>query len=786
MPFRTPEKTRPSSLLSSASNGSPSIRHSPKPQAGSPVKRTASLFSALVAAANNASPKKASGGGVLTSAPSAVGGTASHLSKEKARFAKQLLSLAGGNSTTRHGFLNSGASSASRFSASATAGITGGSSFFSSPILKENNNTINTSPSTTSSSNSSEKSSLLRSLTDTPKSTLGKRSSVTAGLVPTSTSISTPMSTSTPGTKTPLTQSVKTPRPAPQSTARSAAKATSPQRPHAHVYGRVLSVGSGLGAAKSMAQQAASCLTRTISSNGLKTKLEVVTNDYQTGGSSPKKGRKVFIQADRFIPSRTMNSMASAQVQLEIAQRTCGSSSSSSSSNSASSTASTSSFRRHPSAPVIPLPSQAPAPPLSEATLAYNQQIAEACGISLDRRMLSFNSEAPTLSNLETTTVRKMYSRHPSFTRSNSNLLLKKRTILSSPEKVLDAPGLMDDYYLNLLDWSCSNMVAIGLDKSVFIWDAETGHAESLVTLPGNTDGIASVSWAYDGLFLAIGTFDGDTQIWDIETKSKVRSMTGHLARVGVLSWDKHILSSGCRDGSIWNHDVRIQNHKVAELLSHTNEVCGLKWRSDGQQLASGGNDNLVNIWDPRSTVPKFTKTNHTAAVKALAWCPWQNNLLASGGGTYDKQIHFWNTHTGARTQSLNTGSQVTSIVWSTEYKEFVSSHGFPDNNLSLYSFPSLSKVIDIKAHDSRVLHTAISPDGQTVATVASDENLKFWKLFERQQKKKGKSRPGSTTTATCGSGSGGLGYDEDDYDDSGKGATYKGGKTLSSMTRLR
>ncbi|KAF9986352.1 ubiquitin-protein transferase activating protein [Mortierella antarctica] len=748
------------------------------------------------------------GGGAVTSATS-------HLSKEKARFARQLLSLAGGGSASRSSsnFLKGGASGASRFSASATAGISGTPSPFSSPVLKENTNLGNTSPSKASpsanlnissnsgnginisnSGNSSHGKAFSQSfLTDSPKSTLGKRTSVVAGLVPTTpsalSSYTTPTSSSPRRMKT-QTQSNRTPRP-PLSSAKSTTKTTSPQRPHAHVYGRVSSMGSGLGAPKSMAQQAASCLTRTISSNGLKTKLEVVTNDYQAGGQSPKKGRKVYLQADRFIPSRTMNSMASAQVQLEIAQRTGSSSSASGSSASSSSSASTSSFRRHLSASVIPLPSQAPPPPLDDAALAYNQQIAEACGISLDRRMLSFNSEAPTLSNLDTTTVRKMYSRHPSFTRSTSNLLLKKRTILPSPEKVLDAPGLMDDYYLNLLDWSCSNMVAIGLDKSVFIWDAESGSVESLVTLPGNTDGIASVSWAYDGLFLAIGTFDGDTQIWDIETKSKVRSMTGHVARVGVLSWDKHILSSGCRDGSIWNHDVRVQNHKVAELLNHTNEVCGLKWRPDGQQLASGGNDNLVNIWDPRSTTPKFTKTNHTAAVKALAWCPWQNNLLASGGGTYDKQIHFWNTHTGARTHTLNTGSQVTSIIWSTEYKEFVSSHGFPDNNLSVYSFPSLSKVTDIKAHESRVLHTAMSPDGQTVATVASDENLKFWKLFERQHKKKDKSRAsGSGTTTYCGSGTRGLGYGEDEDDDSGlgstKGATYKGGKTLSSMTRLR
>ena len=51
--------------------------------------------------------------------------------------------------------------------------------------------------------------------------------------------------------------------------------------------------------------------------------------------------------------------------------------------------------------------------------------------------------------------------------------------------------------------------------------------------------------------------------------------------------------------------------------------------------------------------------TAHTAAVKALAWCPFQANLLASGGGTADRSIRFWNTHTGALLNSIDTGSQV-------------------------------------------------------------------------------------------------------------------------------
>lgn len=108
--------------------------------------------------------------------------------------------------------------------------------------------------------------------------------------------------------------------------------------------------------------------------------------------------------------------------------------------------------------------------------------------------------------------------------------------------------------------------------------------------------------------------------------------MNGHATRIPSLSWSGAILSSGSRDGSIWNSDVRIAQHKIAELNGHRAEVCGLAWRKDtallgasasggsvgGQGLlASGGNDNVVNVWDGRMLgAPKMVKTNHTAAVK--------------------------------------------------------------------------------------------------------------------------------------------------------------------------
>ncbi|KUI70288.1 WD repeat-containing protein slp1 [Cytospora mali] len=379
----------------------------------------------------------------------------------------------------------------------------------------------------------------------------------------------------------------------------------------------------------------------------------------------------------------------------------------------------------------------------SPNTTAYQDSLANACGVSMNTRILEFKPAPPESS--KPIDLRKQYNRP--LKSANATTAQFRRRIATGPERVLDAPGLIDDYYLNLLDWSSGNQVAIGLERNVYVWSADEGSVSCLLETTPDTY-VSSVKWSGDGAYVSVGLGTGEIQIWDVAEGAKVRSMFGHDTRVGVMGWDKHLLSSGARSGLVFNHDVRIAEHKTAELVSHTSEVCGLEWRSDGQQLATGGNDNLVSIWDARSlSVPKFTKTNHKAAVKALSWCPWNMNLLATGGGSYDRHIHFWNTTSGARVNSIDTGSQVTSLRWSPHHREIVSSSGFPDNSLTIWSYPTLVRNIDIPAHESRVLHSCLSPDGQMLATAAADESLKFWKLFEKKP-------AGSSAVAGAGSSS--------------------------------
>ena len=89
------------------------------------------------------------------------------------------------------------------------------------------------------------------------------------------------------------------------------------------------------------------------------------------------------------------------------------------------------------------------------------------------------------------------------------------------------------------------------------------------------------------------------------------------------------------------------------------------------------GMNNIIMILQARET-PLHSITAHQSAVKAVSWCPWQSNVLATAGqfqesvisvphevfcllagGTVDRTVRIWNTASMTQLQSFDTGSQV-------------------------------------------------------------------------------------------------------------------------------
>jgi WD40 repeat protein len=385
------------------------------------------------------------------------------------------------------------------------------------------------------------------------------------------------------------------------------------------------------------------------------------------------------------------------------------------------------------------------------------------------------------------------------------------------PSLVLDAPNMLDDFYLNVLSWGAQNLLAVGLADTIYLWNAGTQQISQLcqtgnlntersnlhtsqsgatqlsmerVMLRGGGSPIedvyvSSVHFINNTSWLAVGYSNGIVQVWDTTTQKMLHQLEDayldgldyleqylfYVAenqptqesvqhqlppsnRVASLASLDHpnLLSTGCRLGDIRHYDLRASSALTSNVsytaqaptfqligstqnstMCHEQEVCGLEWK-DGL-LASGGNDNMVFVWDIRKhsgfQQPLLRLDKHTSAIKALGWCPWKRHTLATGGGSMDKRLCIWNTAIGTCTESTQTEAQICCLKWSTLSSELVTGHGYAKNELVVWAWPKLIKLLHIPAHNRRILHMARSPDGTTIVSTAYDENLKFWRLFD-------------------------------------------------------
>ncbi|KAI5890007.1 WD40 repeat-like protein [Schizophyllum commune H4-8] len=386
------------------------------------------------------------------------------------------------------------------------------------------------------------------------------------------------------------------------------------------------------------------------------------------------------------------------------------------------------------------------------------------------------------------------------------------RQISKAPYRVLSAPDLEDDFYLNLLDWSARNIIAVALGSTVYVCSGNSFEAKRVFDAHTHKphDLVTSLRWDQRGTTLSVGTESGRLYLFDAVKLTMIRMYTGaHEYKIGCLAWNGDLLSSGSRDRQIHHRDVRQDNRGPVHISTgHKQEVCGIQWSNGASTsadlalgnlggvdglLASGGNDNKVIIWDlrgsqrPRTRVRSigdndvtignvargivdrsledlttfgsstssisdaassdylFKFHSHTAAVKALAWDPHERGILASGGGSNDQSIRWWNCTTGDLLQTVDTGCQVCGLVYSPTTREIVSTHrcayrGGP-NPICVWKYPSLEMIANLPGHIERPLYLSMSPDGQSIVTGAGgrDQTLRFWLVFPRTSGEKRK-----------------------------------------------
>ena len=194
----------------------------------------------------------------------------------------------------------------------------------------------------------------------------------------------------------------------------------------------------------------------------------------------------------------------------------------------------------------------------------------------------------------------------------------------------------------------------------------------------------------------------------------------------------------------------------LARMTLHSQQICGLAWSTDGDFFASGGNDNACFLFETRKVLQRQSAVESAttldvrhgpsgesiwsvvpgrgpvlsiapgrekhrwslhAAVKAIAFCPWQRGLLALGGGSNDRCIHFYHTGSGACLATIDCAAQVTALIWSTTRHEIAATFGFaqPEHpfRIAVFAWPSCQQVVAIPWYDEhRALYAIPFPGG--------------------------------------------------------------------------
>jgi hypothetical protein len=217
----------------------------------------------------------------------------------------------------------------------------------------------------------------------------------------------------------------------------------------------------------------------------------------------------------------------------------------------------------------------------------------------------------------------------------------------------------------------------------------------------------------------------------------------------------------------------------VARVTGHSQQICGLAWSLEGEWFATGGNDNTCHLYDtkrvlevagraatsssnPTSLLELFNSGGRTrqtvdlsagaftvpstvskhkwtlqAAVKAIAFCPWQRGLVAVGGGSNDRCLHFYHTISGACLATIDCSAQVTSVIWSTTRREIAVTFGFaqPDHpyRIAVFAWPSCEQVVAIPWYDEhRALYAISYPGGPNVGRTRGEGGV-WWSRTQEE-----------------------------------------------------
>jgi WD40 repeat protein/serine/threonine protein kinase len=235
-------------------------------------------------------------------------------------------------------------------------------------------------------------------------------------------------------------------------------------------------------------------------------------------------------------------------------------------------------------------------------------------------------------------------------------------------------------------------------------------------------------------------------------------TLSGDSLPVQCVAWsaDGRRLASGGNNQVVKIWDASSGNLSL-RLTGHTDFVQGVAWSSDGFYLASASADQKVFIWDAlQGGAPQFTLTGHADTVYAVAWSP-DGRMVASASA--DKTVRIWDsqrTSDTARVVLTGHTDSVYSVAWSPDGTLLLSASN--DGTAKIWNAVQGGLALHSFSNRQGYLRDAVwSPDGQRLATAASTKVVTIWDANQDSPSDFALSGPNDVVTSLAWSADGTL-----------------------------
>ncbi len=170
------------------------------------------------------------------------------------------------------------------------------------------------------------------------------------------------------------------------------------------------------------------------------------------------------------------------------------------------------------------------------------------------------------------------------------------------------------------------------------------------------------------------------------------------------------------------------QAPKPIEFSGHTNSVSQVAIAPGGGQLASGGWDETVRLWNPTGGPSRLTLTGHTDWVLAIRFTPDGKTLLTAS----QRSVKAWDPSTGQLQRSWDglPGQRISMVTISPDGRQL--GCGFRDGGVRLYRLDKTagSKLVATRkwpGHKSGIDTLVFDRSGRRLATGCRTGEITIW-----------------------------------------------------------